>query len=192
MNLFEQTQIIRTSFAVIVAVAVAVIICSIFVFARKNHKKNKDLNYFKTHLHKIIRNEALDKAINNYSKGKSREYWLLKAIEINKFGEKEHFFNLQKSVSIGRDFNSNNLFVLDEEVDLIQCKIELHKEHPYVMNVSNKVESRFCFKKKHKRQLEKNHTIKTGESVKLYSGDSLVFGETKIVFQVFNSNSGIV
>lgn len=192
MNLFEQAQIMRISFLAVVATVVIALICLIVILVKKKHKKNKELDYFKTQLHKIIRNEALDKAINNYSKEKNREYWLLKVIEINQFGEKEHFFNLKNDVSIGRDFNLNNLFVLDEETDLVQCKIELHKELPYLVNVSTGVESHFFFRKKQNRQLEKKHTIKAGESIRLYSGDSLEFGETRIVFQVFNSNVGIV
>lgn len=192
MNLFERAQIIRIFFFAFVAFVVLALICLVIVFVKQKHKKNKDIDYFKTQLHKIIRNEALEKAINNYSKGKNREYWLVKAIEINQFGEKEHFFNLQNHISIGRDFNSNNLFVLDEEADLIQCKIELHKELPFLVGVSTEVDSCFSFKKKMNRSIDKKQTIKSGETVRLYSGDSLEFGNTKIVFQVFNSSVGIV
>ncbi|MBR2886444.1 MAG: hypothetical protein IKB93_16905 [Clostridia bacterium] len=192
MNLFEQVKTIRISFFVMAAAVVAILISLTVILAKNKHQKNKDFAYFKTQLHKIIRNEALEKAINNYSKTKSREYWLIRVTEINKFGEKDHFFDLQKNVSIGRDFNSNNLFVLDEEADTIQCRIELRKETPYIVNVSDTVETHFSFNRKKERQIEKKHILKSHESIRLYNGDSIEFGQTRLVFQVFNSEQGIV
>lgn len=192
MNLFEQAQAIRISFFVMAVAVVAILISLTVILAKNKHQKNKDFAYFKTQLHKIIRNEALEKAINNYSKTKSREYWLIRVTEINKFGEKEHFFDLQKNVSIGRDFNANNLFVLDEEADTIQCRIELRKETPYIINVSGTVETYFSFKSKKGRQIDKKHVLKSGENIRLYNGDSIEFGKTKLLFQVFNSEQGIV
>ena len=55
-------------FVFILAVLVVILITTIVFLIKKNRDKKKELEYFKTQLHKIIRNEALDKAINNYQK----------------------------------------------------------------------------------------------------------------------------
>lgn len=179
---------------IIVSLSVAVlgIVILLAILIRKKRTEKKELDYFKGQLHKIIRNEALDKALDNYSKSSKQEYWLLKAVEINQFGEKEHFYNLDKNVSIGREFNTNELFVLDENADLNQCRIELYKHAPYIKSVSGSTESSFFFKKKNGRNIEKVHTMKKGELIRIYSGDAVKFGETTIVFHVYNSNYGIV
>ncbi len=175
-----------------IMLVVVIIVISMVFLIKKNRDKKKQLEYFKTRLHKIIRNEALDKAINNYQKKGDRNYWLLKAIEINRFGEKEHFFNLEKNVSIGKEFQSNNFFVLDEEADMIQCQVAMIKEVPYVVNCSKNVPLVFSYKNKEKRIVAKNHQMDFGESIKLHTGDSVQFGETKIVFYVYNYNRGLV
>lgn len=192
MDVFDQAQILRIFILVFAVLVVVALIVIVSFMIKKSHSKKKELDYFKSQLHKIIRNEALDKALNNFSNSGSREYWLLKAIEINRFGEKEHFFNIKDTITIGRDFNLNNLFVLDENADLSQCKIELHKEIPFITSVSDTPQTVFSFGKINNRRLEKKHTMRNGEAVRLYSGDSVEFGDTKIVFYLYNSNYGLV
>lgn len=177
---------------VLLAFVLVVFIIFAILLIKKNRNKKKEIEYFKTQLHKIIRNEALDKAINNYQKKGDRNYWLLKAVEINRFGEKEHFFNLEKNVSIGKEFQSNDFFVLDEDADMIQCQVSMIKEVPYIVNCSKNVPIFFSYKTKAKRNVSKNHQMNFGESIRLYTGDSVQFGETKIVFYVYNYNRGLV
>lgn len=174
----------------IAAAAILILFISI-LFIKRIKRKKKLVDYFKTQLHKIIRNEALDKAINNYQKSGNRNYWLLKAVEINRFGEKEHFFNLEQKVSIGKEFRSNNFFILDENADNIQCEITMIKEIPHIANCSKNVEMFFSSKSKNRIIGKKKRQLKCGETVKLHTGNSVQFGETKIVFFVYNYNRGL-
>lgn len=176
---------------IVVGIILVVLIPSIILLKIYKEKK-KNTDYFKEQLHKIIRNEALNKAINNSTEKKDRNFWLLKAVEINQFGEKEHFFNLENEVCVGKDFSSSNLFVLDEDVDFVQCKIGVKKEKPYIINVSGNVPLVFSYKKRHGREIGKNYSMKLNESIGIYTGDIIQFGETKIVLYVYNYNKGIV
>ena len=193
MNIFEEAQVVRIVFLVIAIIAAVALIAFGIIMIAKNKKKKNEIKYFKKKLHQTRRNELLNKAIANYSKQKTRNYWLIKIVEINEFGKSEHFYNLNENdISIGRDFNSNNLCIFDEDIDLVQCKIELHKEIPYFINASEKVETVFTMKKKYKRQSEKKHVMRVGESVRLFTMDSVHFGETALEFYLYNTADGIV
>lgn len=193
MNIFEEAQVVRIVFFVIAAIALAALAAFAIIMAVKSKKKSNEVKYFKKKLHQTQRNELLNKAIANYSKQKNRNYWLVKIVEINQFGRSEHFYNLnERDISIGRDFKSNTLCIFDEEIDLVQCKISLHKEIPYFVNASDKVETLFIMKKKYKRQSEKKHPMRVGESVRLFTLDSVQFGETTLEFYIYNNTDGIV
>lgn len=173
-----------------ISAGVVLILVIGILLIRRSRRKKKLVEYFKTQLHKIIRNEALDKAINNYQKSGNRNYWLLKAIEINRFGEKEHFFNLEQKVSIGKEFRSSNFFILDEKADNVQCEITMIKEVPHLVNCSKNVEMFFSPKSKTVRK--KKRQLQHEETVTLHTGNSVQFGETKIVFFVYNYNRGLI
>lgn len=193
MDIFKEAQIVRIVFLVIAIIAAAALVVFGIMMAVKNKKKTNEEKYFKKKLHETQRNELLNKAIANYTKQKNRNYWLIKIVEVNQFGRSEHFYNLnEKDISIGRDFKSNTLCIFDEDIDLVQCKIELHKEIPYFINASDKVETVFFMKKKYKRQSEKKHTMRVGESVRLFTTDSVHFGETTLEFYLYNNVEGIV
>lgn len=193
MNIFQEAQVVRIVFFVIAGIALAALIAFAIAMAIKSKKNKKEVKYFEKKLHETRRNELLNKAIANYSKQKTRNFWLVKIIEINQLGRSEHFYNLNDSdVSIGRDFKSNTLCIFDEDIDLVQCKVGLHKEIPYFTNTSEKVETLFIMKKKYKRQSEKKHQMRAGESIRLFTLDSVQFGETTLEFYIYNNTDGIV
>lgn len=177
---------------IVLAVMLLVFLALVIFLIKRNRDKKKLSEYFKTQLHKIIRNEALDKAINNYQKNGNRNYWLLKAVEINRFGEKEHFFNLEQKITIGKEFRSNNIFILDEKADNIQCQVSMIKEVPHLVNCSDNVDTFFSAKSRNNMIGAKKRLMKHGETIRLHSGNSVQFGETKIVFYVYNYNRGLV
>ena len=84
------------------------------------------------------------------------------------------------------------LCIFDEDIDVVQCKIELHKELPFIINVSENVETTFIMKKKYKRQSGKKHVMRVGESVRLFTLDSVHSGETTLEFYIYNNTMGIV
>lgn len=179
--------------SVVIAVVVVALLLFILIFIiKRNREKKKLCEYFKTQLHKIIRNEALDKAINNHQKNGNRNYWLLKAVEISRFGEKEHFFNLEQKVTIGKEFRANNFFILDENADNLQCQVLMIKEVPHLVNCSENVETFISAKSKNSMIGAKKRLMKHGETIKLHTGNSVQFGETKIVFYVYNYNRGLI
>lgn len=193
MNIFAEAQIVRVVFIVIAAIAFAALVFFLIFFFSKNKQKKAEVKYFTKKLHETRRNELLNKAIGNYSKQKTRNYWLIKIVEINQLGKSEHFYNLNDGdVSIGKDFKSNTLCILDEDMDNAQCKIELHKELPFLINVSESVETTFVMKKKYKRQIGKKHVMRVGESVRIFTLDSVHFGETTLEFYIYNNTMGIV
>ena len=193
MNIFAEAQVVRTVFIAVAAVAFAALVFFLILVLVKNKKKKDEIKYFTKKLHETRRNEILNKAIGDYSKQKTRNYWLIKIVEINQLGQSEHFYNLNEGdVSIGRDFKSNKLCIFDEDIDLVQCKVELHKELPFLINVSEGVETTFVMKKKYKRQASKKHAMRVGESIRLFSLDSVSFGETTLEFYIYNNTMGIV
>lgn len=193
MDVFSAAGALRIVFAVLGALILAgLIVFMIIVLVQKN-KNDKLMSYFNKKLCEIKRNEFLDREIKRSSITISKNYWLVRVVEINQFGEREHFFNLSdEDFTVGNDFSKNKLYVFDEGVEKIHCKIVFNKEVPGFMNLAENQETVFMFKKKHGRTLDKRHKMRTGETVRLYSFDSVMIGETKLVFYVFNNNLGIV
>lgn len=193
MNIFSAANALRIVFIVLGAVALAGLIAFAVIMLVRRNKYNKLMNYFKKKLREIRKNEFLDREIKRNASPVSKNYWLIRIIEINQFGETDHFFNLSdEDFTIGKDFSKNKLHVFDESAEKVHCKVVFNKEVPGFMNLSENQETVFAFKKKHDRNFKKNHKMRTGETVRLYSYDSVTFGETKLVFYVFNNNLGIV
>lgn len=193
MDIFREAQAVRIIFIIIAIIAAAALVCFLVLFFKKRKEYKNEIKYFEKKLHKTMRNDVLNKAISNYSRNRTKNYWLIKIIEENQFGKSEHFYNLNDGdVSIGRDFKSNKLCIFDEDVDVIQCRVEMHKEIPYVVNVAEKVETTFLMKKKYKREFDKKHIMRVGESMRLFTSDAVQFGETTLHFYLYNNNMGIV
>ena len=193
MNIFSAANTLRIVFIVLGAIALAGLIVFTVIMLVQRNKYKKLMNYFMKKLCEIRKNEFLDREIKGNSIPISKNYWLIRIIEINQFGETDHFFNLSdEDFTIGKEFSKNKLYIFDEGAEKIHCKIVFNKEVPGFMNLAENQETVFEFKKKHDRTFKKNHKMRTGETVRLYSYDSVMFGETKLVFYVFNNNLGIV
>lgn len=193
MNIFSAANALRIAFIVLGAIALAGLIAFAVIMLVKRNKYKKLMKYFMKKLCEIKKNEFLDREIKGNSIPISKNYWLIRIIEINQFGETDHFFNLSdEDFTIGKDFSKNKLYIFDEGAEKIHCKIVFNKEVPGFMNLAENQETVFEFKKKHDRSFDKIHKMRTGETVRLYSYDSVMFGETKLVFYVFNNNLGIV
>jgi len=193
MDIFSAASILRIAFLALFVIGVAALVISlIFLFSKRN-KAKKTYDYFKKQLHHTMRNNILERALNDYQKQGEKNYWLVKIVEQNQFGESEHFFNLNEGdVTIGKDFRKNKLCIYDDEAASVQCKVVLNKEIPSLMNISEKKETVFKPKKKYDRNITKNHVMRNGETIKLHTFDVVSFGETSLLFYVFNNNQGIV
>ncbi len=193
MNAIQKAEIIKVLLVVLAAVALAFLLVCLVAALSRRRKKKKELAYFNQKLHQTMRNDILDKAIQSYHKTGDRNYWLIKVLEVNQFGEREYFYNLsKKNITIGRDFNENSLCVFDESVALKQCQVVYDQEVPSLLNVSNSCPSVFNMKNRHGRSLSKNHAMRTGELIKLHTYDSVSFGETKLIFFVYNNIYGLI
>ncbi len=193
MDIFAEAKFLKiVFFSVAAAALIALIVFSAFMAVKSKKRSDMEKSFLKK-LHETQRNDLLNKAIANYTKQKNRIYWIIKVVEINKFGSTDHFFNLSDSnVSMGRDFKSNTFCIFDEETDLAQCRVELNKEVPCFVCISDKIETTFAVKKKCKRQIDKKHSMHKDESIRLFSGDRASFGETTLEFYVYNSSMGLV
>lgn len=193
VDVFSAANTLRIVFIILGAVFFAILIAFVAILLVKRSKSNHLMSYFNKKLCEIKRNEFLDREIKRSSIPISKNYWLIRVVEINQFGEKDHFFNLsEEDFTIGKDFSKNKLYVFDEGAEKVHCKIVFNKEVPGFMNLAENCETVFTFKKKHGRAFKKGHKMRTGETVRLYSFDTVMFGETKLVFYVFNNNLGIV
>lgn len=193
MSVSEKVIALKITLIVLAALAAVGLIAFAVISIKRNYVKKKETAYFISKLHHTVRNDILDRAIaDSHGRGESN-YWLVRIVEINQFGETEHFFNLNDGdVSIGHDFNSNKLCLFDESIADHQCKVVLSKESPGIMNVSPNGDTVFNIKKKHKRELPKNYVMRESETLKLYTYDSVSFGDTKLVFYLYNNILGLI
>ncbi len=162
---------------------------------KANRLKKKEVTAFIKQLHQEMRSDVLDRAIvgTKITSTNMLNYWLVKIVEKNQFGETEHFYNLSEGdITIGREFASNKYCIYDELLDDNQCKIVLLKEQPAFVNLSNTVPIVFVPGRQYKRNIKKDYKMRDGEMIKLYSRDMVVVGDTKLVFSVYNSASGLV
>lgn len=179
---------------VVILLGIALIVFLITLI-KANKARKKEVNAFIKQLHKEVRSDVLDRAIagTKITSANMLNYWLVKIVEQNQFGDTEHFFNLsQGDITIGREFSTNKYCIYDELFDDNQCKIVLLKEQPALVNLSNTVPSVFVPGKQYQRNIKKDYKMRDGEMIKLYSQDMLVVGGTKLLFSVYNSASGLM
>lgn len=193
MSVTEKVLALKITLIVVAALAAIGLIVFAVISIRKNLTKKKETTYFIGKLHHTVRNDILDRAIADSRSRGERNYWLVRIVEINQFGDTEHFFNLNEGdVTIGHDFNSNKLCLFDESIADLQCKVVLSKEAPGIMNLTTNVDTVFNMKKKHKRDLQKNYVMRESETLKLFTYDSVSFGDTTLVFYVYNNILGLI
>ena len=180
--------------AVVILLGIA-LIAFLIILIKANKARKKEVNAFIKQLHKEVRSDVLDRAIvgTKITSANMLNYWLVKIVEQNQFGDTEHFFNLTEGdITIGREFSTNKYCIYDELFDDNQCKIVLLKEQPALVNLSNSVPSVFVPGKQYQRNIKKDYKMRDGEMIKLYSQDMLVVGGTKLLFSVYNSASGLM
>ena len=194
-NTLEALGVVRILLIVIAIVFAIALVVVLIMLLRARQKRKKELAAFTKHLHKEMRSDVLDRAIvgTRITSSSMLTYWLVKVVEQNRFGETEHFFNLSEGdVTIGKDFPSNKLCIYDELFDRNQCKVTLLKERPALINLSGSVATEFVPGKQYGRNIKKGYKMRDGETIKLFTLDTIAVGETKLVFYVFNSTSGLV
>lgn len=193
MNIFTTAVFLRIVMLAVAALSASAALILFIILMSRRSKDRKTQDYFKEQLHHTLRNNILERAINDYQKPGEKNYWLIKIVEINQFGESEHFFNLnEEDFSVGKDFKKNKLCIYDDEVAPVQFKVVLSKEMPAIVNLSEEKQTVFKPKKKYDRNIEKNHVMRNGETLKLHTLDMVSFGETNLLFYVFNNNMGLV
>lgn len=190
--LYDNYSYYRFYFSIIFGILGLVIIVTVAVFLIIRWNRNKKIKYFTDQLHQIYCNDALEKALNGYSDKPKENYWLIKIDEVNSFTNKEHFFKMTDSISIGRDFNQNDIHVFDEKADDVQCLIQPGADGPTLEAKSLSVPIVYSCIKKKKRPVSKKHQMTEKEKIRIITGDEVCFGDTKLIFAVFNDKLGLV
>ena len=84
---------------IISAVTAVIAVFILLVTLRARKKKTED--YFKENLRKVIRDEAIARALNNYSGSETGNHWLVRINEVSPIDSREHFFTLDAPLTIG-------------------------------------------------------------------------------------------
>lgn len=98
MSVSEKVIALKISLIVLAALATVGLIAFAVISIRRNYVKKKETTYFISKLHHTVRNDILDRAIaDSHGRGESN-YWLVRIVEINQFGETEHFLILMMAM----------------------------------------------------------------------------------------------
>ena len=192
LSILNNVRYVLVAVAILLGIAFVVFIIKLI---KANKAKKKEVNAFTKQLHQEMRSDVLDRAIvgTKITSANMLNYWLVKIVEKNRFGDTEHFFNLSEGdVTIGREFSSNKFCIYDELFDDNQCKIILLKEQPALVNLSNTVPAVFVPGRQYKRNIKKDYKMRDGEIIKLYTQDMIIVGDTKLVFFVYSSANGLI
>lgn len=175
----------------IIIPAVAVLIAVFIFFAAIRTKKKKTEDYFKDNLRKIVRDEAIARALNNYSGDDIGNHWMVRINETSPIDSREHFFTLDVPLTIGREFSLNRLCVYDAKAGKQQVRIEVKRNTPMIIGAGQNSETVFFYGKKHGRDIVHKVNLVHGMEINLFTGDRIFFGDTEMVFTLYNEGKGI-
>lgn len=174
---------------IISAVTAVIAVFILLVTLRARKKKTED--YFKENLRKVIRDEAIARALNNYSGSETGNHWLVRINEVSPIDLREHFFTLDAPLTIGREFSLNRLCVYDAKADKRQVRVEVKRNTPVIIGAGQSGETVFFYKKKHGRDIVRRVNLVHGMEINLFTGDRIFFGDTEMTFTLYNEGKGI-
>ena len=171
------------------AAAVLIAVFITFIVIRTKRKRTED--YFRDNLRKIIRDEAIARALNNYNGDGISNPWMIRINEISPIDTREHFFTLDVPLTIGREFSLNRLCVYDAKADRRQAHIEVKRNIPMIIGDGQNTETVFSYGRKHGRDIVHKVNLVYGMEMNLFTGDRIFFGDTEMVFTLYNEGKGI-
>lgn len=165
--------------------------CGFYSSRHAASKEEKTEDYFKENLRKVIRDEAIARALNNYSGSETGNHWLVRINEVSPIDSREHFFTLDAPLTIGREFSLNRLCVYDAKADKRQVRVEVKRNTPVIIGAGQSGETVFFYKKKHGRDIVRRVNLVHGMEINLFTGDRIFFGDTEMTFTLYNEGKGI-
>lgn len=165
--------------------------CGFYSSRHVASKEEKTEDYFKENLRKVIRDEAIARALNNYSGSETGNHWLVRINEVSPIDSREHFFTLDAPLTIGREFSLNRLCVYDAKADKRQVRVEVKRNTPVIIGAGQSGETVFFYKKKHGRDIVRRVNLVHGMEINLFTGDRIFFGDTEMTFTLYNEGKGI-
>ncbi len=174
---------------IISAVTAVIAVFILLVTLRARKKKTED--YFKENLRKVIRDEAIARALNNYSGSETGNHWLVRINEVSPIDSREHCFTLDAPLTIGREFSLNRLCVYDAKADKRQVRVEVKRNTPVIIGAGQSGATVFFYKKKHGRDIVRRVNLVHGMEINLFTGDRIFFGDTEMTFTLYNEGKGI-
>ena len=179
---------------IVIAVAVLILLLVILINQlKKNSKKKKLLKYFQEAYLRILKVDALDRAIvspnDTVASSTGPRKILVQVHEKSELTDKTYLLDMEQPWIIGRKPGENTICIRgDKTVSSMHCRLEVQNERLYLLDLGSKNRTYYqpARGKKYAGYLpQKGYQLLT-------SGDAFYVGYTGFEIVVFDSNYGIV
>ena len=176
-------------------VAVLIILLTVVIIMLKRlSKRKKLLKYFQEEYLKILKVDALDRAIvspyDNRTLATGPRKVLVQVHEISDLTDKTYLLDTEQPWIIGRKPGDNTICIRgDKTVSSVHCKLEVYNERLFLVDLGSKNLTYYCSARSKKRQMV--HLPQRGSQM-LTTGDVFYVGYTAFEVTVYDSNAGIV
>lgn len=153
----------------------------------KLRSNNEITKFFRKKLLEVDRVDSLDASID-IGKDPNREKILVHILEQSNITSKEHFFVLDEPLKIGSSTIKNQIFLLDDEADEEQFEVFYDGHYVNIKLLSNKA----CCAEFNGMIKKKRYITQKNETVSISNNDSICFGKTILIFELFSNRTGIL
>ncbi len=180
---------------VVIAVSVLVLLLVIAIEQlKKNSKRKKLLKYFQEAYLRILKVDALDRAIvspnDTIASSTGPRKILVQVHEKSELSDKTYLLDMEQPWVIGRKPGKNTICIRgDKTVSSVHCRLEVQNERLYLVDMGSKNRTYYQPARGKKNRAgylpQKSYQLLT-------SGDAFYVGYTGFEVVIFDSNYGIV
>lgn len=161
------------------------------LFFYKSLKKKKIIETFGNFFSRSILKNELIMALNNYEQGGANTDYYVQVDEVHNKLVHTHMKELSNSIVFGRDYLNSQICIYDPAAESVEFAVFLDQNTPSILCLSENGNIHLRVKKKHGRNVPKSFSLPYRSKIALFTGDSILVGEKRYTFTIWNCKKGI-